>query len=190
MIFYFLFIFLFIVIATLVLFGICEILLPSLKNEGIELKSPIFSHREKTFEEKIFPDVLTNVKVYAKIDENASNIDSNIVKRMNFTGIRNCTIFNNTYGTQYLTLEKKCIGFGDCIIVCKQKAISIKNETASISDMCCGCGKCVEVCPINIISLVEKNTTSIHKSTKGFKFWSKCYKIIKGLGNKDGRDLS
>lgn len=99
-----------------------------------------------------------------------------------------------------------CIGLGDCVKVCFQKAISLKNNTAVINrNLCCGCGSCIDACPQKIIKLVPKNenvsvtcaaalngiadssckTESLEKNQyitkKGFKIWEFCYRIIKKI---------
>lgn len=48
-----------------------------------------------------------------------------------------------------------CLGFGDCIEVCPQKAIYFDEGKIKIDiKKCIGCGKCVDVCPRNLISLI------------------------------------
>jgi uncharacterized Fe-S center protein len=44
--------------------------------------------------------------------------------------------------------RKKCVGCGDCIGHCAQKAISIHEEKAEIEPKkCVGCGECILICP-------------------------------------------
>ena len=94
-----------------------------------------------------------------------------------------------------------CIGKGDCAAACPQRAITIMNGTAVISNFCIGCGKCIPLCPKGIIQLVDKSvkkmvvcsntdqpfTTclSMQKEEiieepvkKYFKIWASCYRII------------
>jgi len=48
-----------------------------------------------------------------------------------------------------------CIGFGDCIKVCKFDAITKKNGIIEIDpEKCTACGACVKECPKSIISLL------------------------------------
>lgn len=95
-----------------------------------------------------------------------------------------------------------CIGNGDCVFVCPQEAIEIKNKTAVVNDLCVGCGKCVKVCPKNLIVLIghdEKEhsvcaNVSLTKTTcsscamqkkvlrsfkKGFSIWKTLYTMAK-----------
>jgi len=54
-----------------------------------------------------------------------------------------------------------CLGFGDCVEVCPQNAISIdteKNIALVDTGKCNGCGLCVTECPQGIIELVPANT--------------------------------
>ena len=95
-----------------------------------------------------------------------------------------------------------CLGQGDCVKVCEQKAISIENGRAVINQMCCGCGKCINICPQNIIKMLPPSTKNLldvydleaevlelcnkgsleknveWKPKKYFKLWAYCYKII------------
>jgi uncharacterized Fe-S center protein len=50
--------------------------------------------------------------------------------------------------------RKKCVGCGDCIPRCAQKAISMVEEKARISaEKCIGCGECILVCPNRAIQI-------------------------------------
>jgi uncharacterized Fe-S center protein len=49
---------------------------------------------------------------------------------------------------------KKCVGCGDCIASCAQKAISMVKEKARINPKkCIGCGECILACPIQAIQI-------------------------------------
>lgn len=100
-------------------------------------------------------------------------------KRLIYRGEKNCRLFHEMYRSEYEN-PKVCIGFGDCVKVCPQEAISIKNNCAVVNALCNGCGKCLECCPEHIISLVLRPKKSQENAEKGFKFWSACYKIING----------
>lgn len=53
-----------------------------------------------------------------------------------------------------------CLGFGSCINVCDEDAISIIDGIAVIDESKCGaCGKCVKTCPMGLIELVPENAT-------------------------------
>lgn len=111
-----------------------------------------------------------------------------------------CNLINSVYGSLN-DCRFSCIGLGDCLKVCPQQAIEIKNETAVINSLCTGCGKCVEVCPKNIIKLVpitqelvlecnneteeltscdnfKKSKKNSWQASKGFKIWQSWYKMI------------
>lgn len=48
-----------------------------------------------------------------------------------------------------------CLGHGDCVAACPEKAISICNGLATIDpEKCVGCGICVKTCPKNVIAIV------------------------------------
>ena len=51
-----------------------------------------------------------------------------------------------------------CHGLGDCVKVCENNAICIKNGVAVINpELCTACGKCVKVCPNKLISLIGES---------------------------------
>ena len=50
--------------------------------------------------------------------------------------------------------SKKCVGCGECVEHCAQKAISLKEEKASIDPKrCVGCGECILICPNGAIDV-------------------------------------
>ena len=50
--------------------------------------------------------------------------------------------------------RKKCIGCGECVDHCAQKAISLSEEKASIDPQkCVGCGECILICPNGAIDV-------------------------------------
>lgn len=177
-----LFIFLFVVLVSALLIFIFSMLLPSMKAEGIEIQSPVLSLEEKNYNEDVSPTHSANPAMMAKLDEMAFVLDKSLKKRMEFSGVKSCILFHDNYQTQYFTLEKKCIGFGDCVKVCTQKAMKIKNNMLTVTKMCAGCGRCIEACPVKIISLVKKDNNITENEKNGFKFLKKCYKIFSRVG--------
>ena len=50
--------------------------------------------------------------------------------------------------------KKKCVGCGDCIDHCSQKAISLVDEKSLINPKkCVGCGECIIICPNKAIQV-------------------------------------
>lgn len=50
--------------------------------------------------------------------------------------------------------SKKCVGCGECVEHCAQKAISLRGEKASIdTKRCVGCGECILICPNGAIDV-------------------------------------
>lgn len=57
-----------------------------------------------------------------------------------------------------------CLGYGDCVAVCKFNAITLENGVARINDdYCTGCGACKNICPRQVIELLPKNKTVVVK---------------------------
>ena len=128
------------------------------------------------------------------------------MKRKIFNESYSCALVNKYSGTG-TPCKFSCIGIGDCVKICPQNAIYIKNNTAVVSKQCIGCGKCVEICPLQIIRLIPKNTTEyticanksdeksgcneelktqkvVWNEKKHFKIWATCYRIFKDIIKK------
>ena len=51
-----------------------------------------------------------------------------------------------------------CLGFGSCVSVCPQQAISIQNGVAVVNrKRCVSCGLCAKACPRGLISLIPES---------------------------------
>ena len=51
-------------------------------------------------------------------------------------------------------VRKKCVGCGDCLPHCSQKALSLENEKAVLNaKKCIGCGECILICPNSAIEI-------------------------------------
>lgn len=75
-----------------------------------------------------------------------------------YNGARKCSVASSLYGGE-TGCSFGCIGFGDCVIVCKFDAIVINPETQLPevnSSKCTACGACVKACPKMIIELRKK----------------------------------
>lgn len=70
-----------------------------------------------------------------------------------FGGISSCAACNKYYnGSKGCT--SGCLGYGDCVRVCPQDAISVKDRIAKVDiRKCIGCGLCVRECPNDLIVL-------------------------------------
>lgn len=76
--------------------------------------------------------------------------------KFKFDGIKSCAAANRFYqGEKFCT--NGCLGYGDCIDVCTNDAITIINGIAHIDDeKCMGCGMCEKVCPNSLITVRRK----------------------------------
>ena len=73
--------------------------------------------------------------------------------KYDFDGIQSCAACNRFYDGSKLCTSG-CLGYGDCIKVCSQGAISIVDGIAVIDKAkCMGCGLCAKACPNGLIAV-------------------------------------
>lgn len=190
---------LFILLILLLIFFLFYILLPSIKSDVSEDVNPIYSEIEKSFvatKEIPVPTSELRAVVLCNPEKSFKN------KQLIFNSKHSCSFIANTKNSSS-DCAFACIGLGDCVKVCPQGGIFIKNNTAVVSSACIGCGKCVEVCPKGLIKLLPAETKELilcnyngdscitscshkEKSEKlertaknHFKIWDFYYKLIK-----------
>ena len=82
-------------------------------------------------------------------------------KQVNYKGIRNCRAAKQILAGGG-ACSFSCIGYGDCVAVCPQKAISIDRGVAFVdAESCIGCGLCAKQCPQGVIALVPETAKSV-----------------------------
>ncbi len=94
--------------------------------------------------------------------------------KYNFEGTQSCVASNRFYnGSKVCT--SGCLGFGDCLSVCPNNAIILKDGIAVVDNTrCVGCGLCVKACPNKLITMkpltqifdVACSSTEIGRVTK------------------------
>jgi len=68
-----------------------------------------------------------------------------------FEGTQSCAAANRFYSGSELCING-CLGFGDCLNVCPNGAIEIKDRLAKVNiSKCLGCGLCTKACPNSLI---------------------------------------
>lgn len=76
-------------------------------------------------------------------------------KTNHFDGVSSCSVASALYSGE-TDCSYGCLGFGDCVTVCKFDAIHMNKETGLpevIDEKCTACGACVEACPKQLIEL-------------------------------------
>ena len=189
-------------VAVLLMF-LFYILFPSIHTQNNIQESPVLADKEINY---IQPIKQEHEKSDMKAIVLCSCEKKFEMKRKIFNESYSCALVNKYSGTGS-PCKFACIGLGDCVKICSQNAIYIKNQTAVVSSQCTGCGKCVDVCPLNIIRLIPGNTSEyticanksdeksgcseelktqkvVWNAKKHFKIWSTCYRIFKSIIKK------
>ncbi len=78
---------------------------------------------------------------------------------MEYDGIRTCNACNMFYSGKG-SCNYACLGYGDCMVVCKYDAISIVDGVAVVDrTKCAGCGLCAKQCPNSLIAMQNSLAT-------------------------------
>ncbi len=85
-----------------------------------------------------------------------------------YEGIQSCTAANALANVQACAFG--CLGYGDCVAVCKFDALHIIDDLATVDyDKCTGCTACSKACPRNLIEMVpfsHENMMTVACSSK------------------------
>ncbi|MEA5051532.1 MAG: RnfABCDGE type electron transport complex subunit B [Oscillospiraceae bacterium] len=85
----------------------------------------------------------------------------NTKDKYNYAGIQSCAATEMLHAGR-AECPYGCVGYGDCVSVCKFDAISVHNGVAQVDlAKCTGCGACAAKCPKQIIKLIPKNSHSV-----------------------------
>lgn len=145
------FLILFIIGGSFVIYFVFGIFHPVAKNQTGLKNDPLFSDAELNYiNSNQDKDVkVSNLKAFVMCSPERTFPK----ERLNYNGIKNCTLFRSIYLSKTDCIYG-CIGYGDCVTSCPQEAIIIKNNTAVITSNCCGCGQCLNICPVDLIKLM------------------------------------
>jgi heterodisulfide reductase subunit A len=70
-------------------------------------------------------------------------------------------------------IEERCVGCGDCVLVCPYSAISLVNGTSQVnSALCKGCGTCAATCPSGAIEAMHFTDQQIVAEIEGVLAWA------------------
>ena len=78
----------------------------------------------------------------------------------NYKGVHDCGAASLIQGGPK-GCKNGCVGFGNCVNVCKFGAMTMGDEGLPIVDMkkCTGCGACETACPKHVIQIIPANAT-------------------------------
>ena len=95
----------------------------------------------------------------------------------NYIGIKDCRAAVLA-GINVTDCNYGCLGFGSCVEVCPEKAISIRNGVAVVNrNRCVSCGLCAKTCPRGLISLIPESRiirVQCSNKDKGAKVMKMC----------------
>lgn len=78
-----------------------------------------------------------------------------VAKKYEYVGQKTCRTANLAYSGDRVCIYA-CLGYGDCVNVCPENAISVKDGVARVDPQkCVGCGICTRTCPNGIIHLIN-----------------------------------
>lgn len=81
---------------------------------------------------------------------------NNSKPKYEYTGNKSCLSASLVHEGP-LECQFGCIGFGDCVAVCKFGALTLQNGRPIIcEDICTGCGACAAICPKSLITVIPK----------------------------------
>ena len=90
-------------------------------------------------------------------------------RKFDFQGHKTCRTANLVYCGDKLC-SFACLGYGDCVAVCPEGAISIENGVARINpQICIGCGICARTCPNGIIHLINDTSRVVVECSSNAK---------------------
>jgi len=99
--------------------------------------------------------------------------------RADYQGIESCAAAKLAFGGTGACIFG-CMGFGDCVKVCPEHAIVLRDGLARINSAACvGCGMCVKTCPNSVIMLmadVNKVVVTCRNRDKGALTHKECSK--------------
>jgi Na+-translocating ferredoxin:NAD+ oxidoreductase subunit B len=83
--------------------------------------------------------------------------DESLVRPLfRYEGFKDCAAAFSLYGGPR-GCGSGCLGYGNCVPVCHNRAISVKKGLASIdSELCDGCGVCLQSCPTGVIRMLPR----------------------------------
>ena len=79
-----------------------------------------------------------------------------------YDGVANCAMASALYGGE-TACSYGCLGYGDCVVVCKFNGVCINPETQLPEvdeDRCTSCSACIKACPRQLIQLKKKGAAS------------------------------
>ncbi len=136
------------------------------------------------------PKMLKDLEKVLGIEVDSSKINKKAVVHCygnsdvigDYTGIKSCKVATKLVGGNK-RCPYGCLGYGDCVAVCPNNAISIDKEmnVAVIApDKCIGCGLCVKECPRGIIKLVPAKANIVYQCS---------YESLKNIPGRERCDM-
>lgn len=87
--------------------------------------------------------------------------DCNTNKKYEYQGVTSCAAASKMFAGPS-ACAYGCVGFGDCVNVCKFDALQVVNGVALVNqEKCTGCGACAKACPKAIIHMIPDDVNPV-----------------------------
>ena len=86
---------------------------------------------------------------------------NNVTPRHEYVGIQSCSAGKLLFAGES-SCTYNCLAYGDCVAVCPQNAIYVRDGLARINPkLCIGCGMCAKACPNHLIHIVPETVATV-----------------------------
>ena len=120
-------------------------------NEAAMAMGEIMGMKVETMTKKV---ALVRCSGYRRVDENGKVTGARI--KAEYEGFKDCLAATKVGGNGPLACKFGCLGFGNCVKVCKYGALSIVDGVAKVdNEKCRGCMACAAACPRDLIAAVD-----------------------------------
>ena len=150
-------------------------------NASVKAMSKIMGIKAKAMTRKV---ALVHCSGYRRVTADGKELGAKY--KGIYEGIEDCSAAGLVAGHGPLVCMYGCLGYGNCVKVCKYNALSIVDGVAKVNkELCVGCGACTKVCPRGLIGLEDYEDHTIiacHSHARGAAVTRGCTQGCIGCG--------